>query len=184
MSGYARNAPVDMRAALYNHQAESVPRPLSSHRGYGAGAVEAADERLVEEVRARRAARATASAAATTTKQPQPPQDSVAAIEAKLGDARKQRAAAKRQYERALALEKKLEREHAKAVEREKKRKEVETEKREKARRRERALGIKAPTAARPEGIRKATVPAKGGAVRRAATERKTAGLSASFLEE
>jgi hypothetical protein len=119
-----------------------TPQPRSfpsAHPGYGAGAAQALDERLAEELATRRtrpAPTAPSTATAKTTEY------STAGIDAQLAAARKITAKAKKAYEAAVAAEKGLEKQRELVIERQKRLKGVKEDRAEKARRREVALGI------------------------------------------
>lgn len=162
-----QNATVDMSYALNTYGQARLP---TNRPTYGAGAREAADAQLLNELHARRAARtsvaparaATATATATahqaSIEGKTQVQTSREAIAARLAEARKHRQALERQLAAAVQREKMLEQQEVVAAEEEKAQKVKSSTRAEKMRRREQAL-----SAARPSGIRKVVRKSKSG---------------------
>ncbi|KAF1842287.1 uncharacterized protein K460DRAFT_409702 [Cucurbitaria berberidis CBS 394.84] len=118
--GMSRNAatwarPIDMSAAVL--QDPTAMRAYTGNsRMYGAGAREAADERLNEEVKARHAARRGVAGRQQRTTDQNVHDNSLAVIDEQLADARRRREFLEEELEKAKAIEDTLKRKRAKAV--------------------------------------------------------------------
>lgn len=150
MNSYRKPANMDFAvlSSLANTAtAERVPRSFAAaHPGYGAGALAALDEKLADELAARKACRAALARVAITNPTSAITTTSehaliLAGIDEQLATARDTTKAAKAAYEAALAAERGLQKQRKMVLERTERAKTLKEKKEEKLKRRERAFG-------------------------------------------